>query len=298
MLIDVSPLRKSREYRLLYTGQTVSFFGSMLTYLAVPYQVYQLTHSSLWVGLLGTVQLIPLLVAALVGGAYADAVDRRRMLVLSELALTVCSALLAVNSALSHPTSVLVFAMAAAMSAINGLIIAKVGLPAVFIIDVASFGVSLACLAAMRPLPRKAPGAKSPLGSIAEGLRYARSRPELIGTYVVDIVAMIFAMPMALFPVMGERWSGATSAGWLYSSMPIGSLVMTLFSGWTSSVRRHGAAVVFAASIWGIAVVALGFASSLPVAVACLAIAGAADMVSGIFRQTIWNQTIPHDLRG
>jgi len=138
----------------------------------------------------------------------------------------------------------------------------------------------------------------SALGSIAEGVRYARGRQELIGTYVVDIVAMIFAMPIALFPLLAERWSGATAAGWLYSSMAIGSLAVTLFSGWSSRVERHGAAVIAAATLWGVAIVALGFAPNLPIAVACLAVAGGADMVSGMFRQTIWNQTIPSELRG
>jgi MFS family permease len=109
---------------------------------------------------------------------------------------------------------------------------------------------------------------------------------------------MIFAMPMALFPLMSERWSGATAAGWLYAAISIGGLVMTLFSGWTSRIKRHGAFVIGAAALWGLAIVALGFAPSLPVAVACLALAGAADMVSGLFRQTIWNQTIPTELRG
>jgi MFS family permease len=340
MLIDLSPLRKSREYRLLYAGQTVSFFGSMLTYVAVPYQVFQLSRSSFWVGLLGTFQLVPLLAAALYGGALADALDRKRMLVVSELALTACSALLALNARFEHPSLALVFVVAAAMSTVNGfhtpalqamtqelvdrddmpavaalgafrfslgsiagpacagLVIATVGLSSAYVIDAVSFGGSLVCLAAMKPLERRAPGVSSPVGSIVEGIRYAVRRPELIGTYVVDIVAMIFAMPMALFPAMGERWSGATAAGWLYSAMAIGSLVMTVFSGWTSRVRRHGAAIVIAATAWGLAVVALGFAPNLPLAVTCLAIAGGADQVSGIFRQTIWNQTIPNDLRG
>ncbi len=179
-----------------------------------------------------------------------------------------------------------------------GLVIAKYGCSAVYLIDVASFGGSLLCLWAMLPLPRKPVPAESALGSIAEGLRYAKSRPELIGTYVIDIVAMIFAMPMALFPLMAEQWSGATAAGWLYSAMAIGSLVMTLFSGWAKRVTRHGAFVIAAAATWGVAIVALGFAPSLPLAVGCLALAGAADMVSGMFRQTIWNQTIPTELRG
>jgi len=341
MLIDFSPLRKSREFGLLYVGQTVSFFGSMLTYVAVPYQVFQISHSSLWVGLLGTFQLAPLLVAALLGGAFADRLDRRRLLIVSELAMTACSALLALNAWLPHPSLALLIVISSAMSAINGfhrpaldattqqlvaredqsasaalgslrfnlgaiggpacagLVIAKWGLSAAYLLDVGSFAASLACLSLLAPIVRHGKiSEESPLSSIVEGLRYAISRPELIGTYVVDIVAMIFAMPMALFPVMAEHWSGATAAGWLYSAMAIGSLIMTLLSGWTKHVVRHGAAVVIAATLWGLSIIALGFAPSLPLAVACLAVAGAADMVSGIFRQTIWNQTIPGELRG
>jgi MFS family permease len=340
MFLDIAPLRRSREFRLLYVGQTVSFVGSMLTYVAVPYQVFELSHSSLWVGMLGTVQLLPLLVAALFGGALADSMDRRRLLLVSELALAACSAVLVLNARLAQPSLWLLFGTSAVMSgvtgfhrpaleamtqeivarehqsaaaalgslrfsvgaiggpALAGLVIAKLGLSAVYLLDVLSFGGSLLCLWAMKPLERRPAEHPSALGSIAEGVRYAKSRPELIGTYVVDIVAMIFAMPMALFPSMSERWSGATAAGWLYAAMPLGSLVVTLFSGWSSGVKRHGAMVVAAAAIWGVAVIALGFASSLPVAVACLAVAGGADMVSGLFRQTIWNQTIPTELRG
>jgi MFS family permease len=340
MILDVSPLRKHRDYRLLFIGQTVSFLGSMLTYVAVPYQVFHLTHSSFLVGMLGAVQLVPLLAAALFGGALADSLDRRRLLVGSELAMTGASAALAVNASLARPSIVLVFAASAVMSAVNGFhrpaldamtprlvtaddlpavsalgslrfnlgaiggpacagfLISAFGVPATYLIDVATFAVSIVSLAALKPPPRPAGELASPLLSIVEGLRYARSREELIGTYVVDIVAMIFAMPMALFPLMGERWGGATATGWLYSSMSIGSLAMTLLSGWTGGVRRHGAAVVIAASLWGVAIVGLGFATSLPLAVACLACAGAADMVSGIFRGTIWNQTIPDKLRG
>lgn len=340
MFLDVGPLRKSRQFRLLYAGQTVSFVGSMLTYVAIPYQVFQISHSSLWVGLLGTAQLLPLLVAALFGGALADSMDRRRMLLFSELALAACSAALVLNARLAHPSLWALFVASAAMSAVTGfhrpaleamtqeivphddqpaaaalgslrfsvgaiggpalagLIMAKLGLSAVYLLDVASFGGSLVCLWAMRPLLRQPTEHESALGSIAEGVRYAKSRQELVGTYVVDIVAMIFAMPMALFPLMSEQWSGATAAGWLYAAMPIGSLVVTLFSGWSSRVKRHGAIVVAAAAAWGLAIVALGFAPNLASAVACLALAGGADMVSGLFRQTIWNQTIPTELRG
>ena len=339
-LLDISPLRQHRDFRLLYVGQTLSFVGSMLTYVAVPYQVFELTQSSLWVGLLGSVQLVPLLVAGLFGGALADAVDRRRMLVVCELIMALGSLGMLLNAALPRPSAVALFALSALMSGVNGFhrpaldaltprlverddlpavaalgalrfnigaiggpaaagfLIAHFGLSPIYVIDVLSFGASVLCLIGLRSVPTPTPDEASSLARIAEGLRFARSRPELVGTYVVDIVAMTFAMPMALFPGMGQRWGGASAAGWLYSGMAIGSLVMTVFSGWTSRVRRQGAAVVWAAASWGVAVVALGYVNSLPLAVGCLALAGAADMLSGLFRMTIWNQTIPDSLRG
>jgi MFS family permease len=340
LFLDISPLRKHRDYRLLYTGQVLSFVGSMLTYVAVPYQIFQLTRSPLWVGLLGTAQLVPLLVAALFGGALADSLDRRRLLVVSELVMAAGSLALAVNSLLPEPSPLLVFGVSAAMSGVNGfhrpaldaltprlveradlpavsalsflrfnigaiggpacagLLIARYGVSVTYFIDTLSFGASVACLALLRPIAQPAPEASSSIARILEGLRYAIRRPELVGTYVVDIVAMLFAMPMALFPSMGERFGGATATGWLYAAMSIGSLAMTMLSGWSSRVRRQGAAVVVAAGTWGLAIIALGFAPNLPLAIVCLALAGAADMVSGLFRTTIWNQTIPDQLRG
>jgi MFS family permease len=147
-------------------------------------------------------------------------------------------------------------------------------------------------------MPPSDQAARPGIESIRQGLKYALGRPELIGTYAVDMVAMTFAMPMALFPSMSDVWGGSSAAGWLYSAMSFGSLFTTAFSGWTSKVMRHGAAVIIAAAIWALAIVGLGFSPKLPVAVFCLAVAGAADSVSGVFRGTIWNETIPGDLRG
>jgi len=182
--------------------------------------------------------------------------------------------------------------------ALGGICMATLGFPITYLIDVLSFGVSLVAIAAIRRMPPADQAARPGIHSIVEGLKYARSRPELIGTYAVDMVAMTFAMPMALFPAMAVNWGGAPAAGCLYSAMSFGSLFTTLFSGWTTKVVRHGAAVVVAAAIWGLAIVALGFAPTLGGAVFCLALAGAADSVSGVFRGTIWNETIPSELRG
>ena len=340
MFLNLSPLRKHRDYRLLYTGQLVSMFGSMITYVAVPYQVFELTHSSFTVGMLGAAQLVPLLVFALLGGSYADAMDRRRLLIVSEIIMAGGSMALAINGMLPHSSVALIFVVSAAMSATNGfhrpaldaitprlvnredltavsalnflrfsvsaiggpalggVCMANLGYPVTYMIDVLSFLVSLAALAAIRKMPQGDRTSRPGIQSIVEGLRYALSRPELIGTYVVDIVAMTFAMPMALFPAMAVVWGGAKAAGWLYSAMSFGSLFTTVFSGWTSKVYRHGAAVVIAAAIWALAIVFVGVSRSLPIAVLCLAVAGAADSVSGVFRSTIWNETIPSDLRG
>jgi len=340
MFLNVGPLRKHRDYRLLYTGQLVSMFGSMITYVAVPYQVFELTHSSFVVGMLGAAQLAPLLVFALWGGAYADAMDRRRLLIASEIVMAAGSLALAINGMFAHASVALIFVVGAAMSATNGfhrpaldaitprlvdredltavsalnffrfsissiggpalggICMAALGYPLTYMIDVLSFVISLVALAAIRKMPPSDRAVRPGIQSIVEGLKYALGRPELIGTYVVDIVAMTFAMPIALFPAMAVKWGGAAAAGWLYSAMSFGSLFTTIFSGWTSKVHRHGAAVVVAAAVWALAIIALGFSSSLAGAVLCLAIAGAADSVSGVFRGTIWNETIPSDLRG
>jgi MFS family permease len=340
MFLNLAPLKKHHDYRLLYTGQLVSMFGSMITYVAVPYQMFELTHSSFMVGMLGAAQLVPLLIFALLGGAYADAMDRRWLLILSEIIMAAGSLTLAINGMLAHASVALIFIISAAMSACNGfhrpaldamtpqlvdredltavsalnffrfsisaiggpalggICMAALGYPMTYMIDVVSFLVSLVALAAIRRMPPSDRASRPGIQSIVEGLKYALSRPELIGTYAVDMVAMTFAMPMALFPAMAVAWGGASAAGWLYSAMSFGSLFTTIFSGWTSKVNRHGAAVVIAAAVWALAIVFVGFSSSLPAAVFCLAIAGAADSVSGVFRGTIWNETIPADLRG
>jgi len=339
-LLDLTPLRQHRDFRLLFIGQWVSAFGSFMTYVALPVQVYQLTKSSTAVGLVGVVQLIPLVATALWGGAVADAIDRRRLLLASEALLLLGALALMGNALLPQPSVAALFVIAAFMSAVNGfhtpalqamtprlvgpddqdsvaalmslrgtsaaiagpalagVCIAAFGASATYAIDAATFAVSLAAIAQVRAMP---PGEGAPrigLASVLEGLRYAAARPVLLGTYAVDIIAMTFAMPMAVFPALGERYGGANAAGYLFAALSVGSLLMTLTSGWAKHVRRQGAAVIVSAAIWGAAIVGLGFADSLLIALLCLALAGAADMASGVFRVTIWSETIPTELRG
>jgi MFS family permease len=336
----VGVLRRRREFRLLFASQLVSFAGSMLTFVALPYQMFRLTGSSLAVGLLGIADFVPIVGLALVSGALADAVDRRRLVIGAEAGGALVAAILLGNALLEHPKVWVLYLCAvlgsacyallrppldaltprlverdelkAAMAlewvrgnvgliagpALGGVLIAAAGLAVTYAVDVATFLVSLAALAAMRAVPPPTDAERVSLGRIAEGLRYARSRPELLGTYLVDINAMLFGMPQALFPALAAGYGGAQVLGLLYAAPAAGSIVIAATSGWSRRVHRHGRAVALAAVGWGIAIIAFGFADALWVALACLAVAGAADALSGLFRSVIWNETIPDAMRG
>jgi MFS family permease len=183
--------------------------------------------------------------------------------------------------------------------ALGGGLIAAIGLPATYGFDVVTFAVSLGALRLMRAVPPPPDAERPSLRGIAEGFRYARGRPELLGTYGVDMVAMFFGMPNALFPALAvELGGGATLLGLLYAAPAVGALLATTTSGWVSRINRHGAAVCIAATGWGVGIVVVGLAPGVVLALVGLVVAGFADMVSGIFRGTIWNQTIPDRLRG
>ena len=338
--VDFTPLRRHRDFRLLFIGRLVSFFGSMITVVAFPYQVYQLTHSVLLVGLLGVLEFAAILLFAMLGGALADASDRRSMVLLTEVGLMACSLILAGNAALPNPQVWILFAItvvwggldavqrpsldamlprlvdreelaaAAALNsmrgtlgqilgpALGGVLLATIGLPLTYMVDVATFVVGLACLWLMRAVPPPVNAERPSLKRVVEGLRYAKSRPELIGTYAVDIIAMFFGMPMALFPAIAQGLGGPGVLGMLYAAPAVGSFLFSATSGWTNRVHRHGMGVIVAAIVWGLAIIGFGLAPGLIAALVFLALAGAADMMSGVFRSVIWNQTIPDSLRG
>jgi MFS family permease len=338
--MDIGPLRRHRDFRLLFVGQALSFFGSEVTYVALPYQVFQLTDSTLAVGLLSLAEFVPLMFMAFVGGALSDAFDRRRMVQVAELGSGLAIGVLLLNSLLSHPRVWVLFVVTPILAALYGIlrpsldamvprlvpreelpaasalegfrgtlgsiagpalagiIIAVAGVPAAYALDAATFGISLVALWFMRALP-PAPDAPSvSLQSIREGTRYAFSREELLGTYGIDMIAMFFGMPMALFPAIAEEFGGAGVLGLLYAAPAVGSLLASVTGGWVGGVHRHGLAIVFAAIGWGLAIIGFGLAQDLWLALVCLVFAGGADMISGIFRMTIWNQTIPDRLRG
>jgi MFS family permease len=337
--VDVTPLRH-RDFRLLFWGQLISILGSQITYVAIPFQVYQLTRSPLMVGLLGLVELAPILVLATVGGLIADHGDRRTVVLFTEVAFAVMSALLLANALLLEPRLWVIFVLAAGQAglfalqrpaldaltprlverveltaagaltalrgtvgmlagpAIGGTLIVAIGLPATYATDVASFVFSLVALWLMRSSPPAVVDEAPSFQRVLEGLRFAKDRPELLGTYIVDMVAMFFGMPQALFPAIAEGMGGATVLGLLYAAPAAGALLASATSGWTGHVQRHGLAVVLAASVWGLAIIGFGLATTPLVALPMLALAGSADAISGIFRQAIWNHAVPDELRG
>ena len=344
MFLDIGPLRRNTAFRRLFASQFISGLGTMVSYVAVPWQLYELTHSNAQVGLLGLVQLVPVVICGLLGGAVADRVDRKRLLIASEALMALCLAGLLANALTAAPSVLAIYALVAVLQgasgfhrpalealtqklarpeefaavaalssvrgtvgmvagpALAGLLLARWGAVGAYLFDFVTF---LAALFFLARIPRAAIGSVDEpserphlLADLAEGLRFAWARPELMGTYIVDIVAMAFAFPVALFPAMAAADGRTESVGWLLSAMSVGALAIGLFSGWTGKVTRHGRAVVIAAAVWALGIVALGFAPSLTLGLACLAVAGAADMVSGVFRGTIWNQTIPNTLRG
>ncbi|HEY3809785.1 MAG TPA: MFS transporter [Acidimicrobiales bacterium] len=342
LLVDLEPLRHSRDFRLLFSGQLVSTLGTQLTVVAVPYQVYRITHSSLDVGLVSLAQLGPLLVCSLIGGAVADAHDRRRLLLVTELLLAAVSAGLAINGGLGRPALWPLFVLPAAAGglagfdrpafnasipglvprgdlsaayalwqvqlqvgtvvgpALAGLVLSGLGLSAVYWLDVASFVVSFASVVALAPQPARHGATRAGWRSVAEGFAYLRGRQVLQGVYLLDIDAMVFGMPRALFPALGLSFfhGGAQAVGFLFAAPGAGALVGALMTGWVSSIRRQGRAVILAVVVWGTAITLFGLVDILWIALVLLALAGWADVVSAVFRNTILQTAVPDELRG
>lgn len=340
MLIDITPLKKYRDFRLLFAGQLISQLGTMISYMAVPYQVYELTKSNALVGALGIAQFVPVVIFGLLGGTYADRMNRRKLILVCEFIMALCIGLLLLNSLQAQPSVPVIFILVAIMQSVTGfhrpsmealtqkmveprdyaaigalgsfrfsvsaiggpllggVMIAAFGLKSAYLFDLLSFLGALICVALMSRVPNPEPSEHSPLADAKAGIKFAFSKPELIGTYLIDIVAMIFAFPVALFPAMSERWGGAHAAGILFSAMAIGSLIATLFSGWSGRVQHHGRIVVIAAALWGVFIVGAGFADTLWLAVLFLILAGGFDMISGLFRGIIWNHSVPNSMRG
>jgi MFS family permease len=343
---DLTPLRTSRDFRLLYASRTVIALGTQATEVALLVQAKQLTGSTVAVGLLGAVELVPLVVFGLYGGVLADRFDRRRLIIACEAGLACCAALLMLNALAPHPAvwplyvvTGLMMAAAAlqrpsldasmprivpkdqltaaaallsmsqnvsflAGTTLGGFLAAGPGPEYVYGLDTVSFVVSFCFLWLVRPLPAPDAGPEpvtgigSVLRSIAAGFAYARGRQDLLGSYLADLAAMTLAYPNALFPFVAANLHAPWAVGLMFAAPSAGALAITVVSGWMGRVRRHGLAIAISAAVWGLLITAFGLAPDIAVALGCLVLAGAADMTSGIFRDTLWNQTIPDRLRG
>ncbi|MET8005009.1 MFS transporter [Nonomuraea glycinis] len=340
-LVDTRPLSVP-AYRRLWAGQAVSHLGLAVTFVAVSQQVYELTGSSFWVGMLGLANLIPLVVFGLWGGAVADAVDRRKLLVAGSLVAWASTVLILLQALLGAPnvyallgTVALGAAGFAVSSSTRGAIIPRLlppelvpsanalnslvyslgaiggpmlggvvlvhgGFAAAYAVDAVLFSAGL--YAALR-LPALAPlGAVSRPGwrSVAEGLRFILTTPVLVMSFVVDIIAMVFALPRALFPELVDlRFGGSLYAlSWLVASMAVGAVVGGLFSGWVTRVKRQGLALTFVIAVWGLAVAAAGLSQQLWLVLLFMAVGGAADVVSSVWRQSILQLYAPDEMRG
>jgi Transmembrane secretion effector len=342
LFLDLTPIRVSGDFRRLWIGQTLSLVLGEVTYVALPFQVYELTRSTAAVGAIAIVELVPLLSLTLIGGAAADALDRRRLLVWTEAGTAASVAGLVVNAALPHPQVALCFVFAffaAAFSSLGagavrsliprlvpaehipaalalntlysnvgavfgpvagGILIATLGLTGAYAVGVAGF---LASLTAFWLLPSIVPvdgGEPVGLRSVLAGFRYLAGQRVVLGCFVIDTIAMVFGMPSSLFPALAlSRFNrGGFVVGLLYAAPGMGALVASLLSGWISHVRRQGVGIVIAATLWGIAITAFGFATALPVAVVLLAAAGCADAFSSVMRGTIMFATTPDAFQG
>jgi MFS family permease len=310
-------------------------------FVALPFQIYQLTQSTLAVAMLSLVELVPLLTLTLVGGALADALDRRRLLIWTQLGMAATGALLLLNATLSQPRVWALYVLAffsasffclgiggmrsitprlvpedklpaalvlesitgsfssVAGPALGGVMIGFAGLTSTYAFDLATFAIGIASIFALPTIAPVPDAARASLRSIVDGFRYVMSQPVVLGFMLVDVNAMIFGMPMALFPAIAtHRFHAPASVGYLYAAPYAGALLSSLSSGWIPHVRRQGLAVAIAASAWGIAIAAFGFSQTLWAGLVLLAFAGAADNISAVFRSTIMLSATPEAMRG
>ena len=342
--LDLTPLRVSRDFRLLWTGQFVSELGYQFARVAIYVQVFELTGSAAAVGLTGLTGLVALFAGSLVGSSFIDARDRRTILMWSQVFMALAAAILLAGALSGRPPLALIYganALTAFVGAIEhparsamtprlvgndllpsaltlnqvlwqtvnivgpavaGVVIGVFGFGIAYALDLVTYAGLFVAAAMMRPMPpeRDADGA---LGWAAakEGFAFVKTNRLVASTFVIDLVAMIFGMPAALFPVLAltqfER--GPDKVGLLFAAPSVGALLGAVSAGWVRRVQRRGVAVIWAVTAWGAAIAAFGLVgSNLPLALVCLAVAGAADVISAIFRSTIAQLATPDRLRG
>lgn len=341
-VLDLSPLRVSSGFRNLTVGDSISIVGTQVTAVAILLQVYELTRSAAAVGAVGLVGLVPLVVLGLYGGAVADAVDRRRLVLATTVGQVVLSLVLAVHAlsgvgwvwllyvvialqsalfALEQParsafvprllpSHLLPAANALRQAVFNlgmtlgplvaGLLVGLVGFEAAYAVDALSFVVALFAVASLPSMAPEGGGRRAGLASVVEGLRFLMTKQVLLLTFVVDIIAMAFGMPRALFPSLADTTfhGGAGTVGLLFSALSVGALLGAVFGGWLGRVHKQGIAVVAAIVAWGLCILGFGLSTQLWLALLLLAGAGMADMVSAVFRTAILQTAAPDEMRG
>ncbi|ONI78979.1 MFS transporter [Actinosynnema sp. ALI-1.44] len=343
--MDVRPLRV-RPYRRLWLSTAVTSIGAQLTAVAVPKQVFDLTGSSGYVGLTGAVALVPLLVFGLWGGAIADMMDRRKLLLITNAGIALSSVLLWLQAAtgmrsvwvvlvllglqqsffaVNMPTRSAAIArlvpaelMPSAMALgstiftfgavlgplLAGALLPVLGLSTLYLVDSVALVLAMYAVWRLPPMPPLSGEIRrAGLRDVVDGFRYLAGQTVLLASFLVDIIAMVAGMPRALFPEMAERTfgdppGGGSALGWLYAAIPLGAFLMGLSSGWLQKVNRHGVGVIISVCVWGVAMVGFGLSSALWLAVVFLAVGGAADMVSAVYRSSILQMAAPDDMRG
>ena len=338
--IDLAPLKKSKDFSLLWAAGLISYFGSMITYVAVPFQIKELTDSYVAVAISGLVEIVPLVIFGLYGGVLADALDRKKLIWVTEALSLLFTGMLLINSMMDSPNLLLIYivsglfaatsglrqpamqaalprlvdhedmtAAAALMSlrwqvgvivgpAIGGILISTYSVAVGYAADIATFVISIALIAFMKKIPPSHEAEAPSLSALIDGVKYAFSRKDLLGTYLIDLAAMFFAMPTALIPFWADQLGAPWALGLLYAAGTIGSIAITLTSGWTKNVHFYGRAIMWAAIGWGVAIALSGATNYLWLVLLFLTLAGASDMISALFRSAMWNQTIPDNLRG
>lgn len=340
-IVNFNLLKKNPAFAALYANFAFNTLASMMLMIAIPYQIYHQTKSTLLVGLISSCQLLPLLVTALWGGVLADRYNRRILILFSQAGFCFGSMALLLNAIMLHSSISVIFlaspflsmftgilrpaatgiaqqivaaedysAMSSLLSlvsslsmvlgpALGGFLISCLGLGIVFAIILCAFSLGLYLIWKMPEVGTLQQSKEESLWqSLRSGIHYAMSRQELLGTYLVDFVAMIFGMPNALFPAIALHYGGAETLGFLYAAPAIGALLISFLSGYMESIKRPGKALAFLAGSWGLCIIAFGLSHTLWFSLLCLLLSGAADTLSAILRSTLWNQTIPQEYRG
>lgn len=344
MLIDLSPL-KSSNFRRLFLGQLISAFGSQMTAVIIPFQIYLLTESVLWTGLISGVEFILLFISSLIGGVIADRMDKKRLLITAEAVLCIIPLGLAINSTFTTPSLAVIFILAGFASFMNGLhrpalealtprlvppqdlpkisalspirhilttilspliggiLIVSIGPAMTYTLDAASFLISLLFLVSIKYQGAINPSSthttlKGFISELSEGYQFIRLRPDIFGSYVNDFIAMVFCNPIALFPALATAFDRLDAVGMLYAAPSVGGLLMATFSRWTLDVKRCGTYIIIAACSWSLSMIWVGMSPGFNSILTGLLFAGFFDMMSGMFRMTLWNETIPESIRG